>query len=542
MQNKYLTILIIALTLAACHTMPGRQAAQEAPHSADRPAVATHWQQPTQATDSGPPDLEQAPPTRESAPIAAPAYTDVWRRIGDKLYLDRHLHQARVKQKLAWFSRKQAYLDRIAERARPYIYFIVEQLEKRQMPLELALLPVVESAYQPFAYSSSHASGIWQFIPATGRTYGLKQNWWYDGRRDIVASTHAALDYLEKLQAEFKGDWLLALAAYNYGEHNVTRAIRHNQKAGKKTDFWSLRLPRETRHYVPSLLAVAELVAQPQKHRVEWQTIANRPYFAQIDAGEQLDLAIVARLAELSMEEVYTLNPGFNRWATDPAGPHRIIIPLAKKALFEQGLSTLSANDKVSWEYHIIKRGETLGQIAARHHISLAALKRTNNLRGDLIHSGHSLLIPRSQQPLQHYTLSMDSRRYRGLQRGGNGQKYIYKVRKGDTLWDIGRQYGVSVRQLCTWNGMSSRSLLRPGQKLSLWFSEQADQARLRPVSLSQATPIRYTVKRGDSLWLIANRFGVTVMQIEQWNNISKSKHLQPGQTLTLQPRSAKGA
>jgi len=445
MQKRYLSILFIVLTLAACNTTPNRQARPEAIRSVNNTAL-TSAQQPTAQA------IEQAPPAQEAASTTRPVHADVWKRIGTKLSLDRNLQQASVKQKLAWFRRKQAYLDRVSERAGPYLYFIVEQLEKRQMPLDLALLPIVESAYHPFAYSPSHASGIWQFIPATGKAYGLKQNWWYDGRRDIIASTHAALDYLEKLHAEFKGDWLLALAAYNTGERNVARAIKRNQSAGKKTDFWSLRLPRETRNYVPSLLAVAELIAQPQQHQVEWPRIANQPYLALINNNEQLDLAIVAKLAELSLEEVYTLNPGFNRWATPPAGPHQIVIPIEKKDLFEQGLARLSAKDKVSWRRHIIQRGETLGQIAANHQINLNTLKQTNNLRSDLIHTGHS-----------------------------------------------------------TWNRISARSLLRPGQKLSLWFADKG-KARLRPASL------------------------------KQWNNISKNKHLQPGQELTLKTRPAQGA
>lgn len=240
-----------------------------------------------------------------------------------------------MKARIAWYARHQAYLDRVAERATPYLFHIVEEIERRGMPMELALLPIVESAFHPFAYSRSHASGIWQFIPGTGRNYGLKQNWWYDGRRDIVAATDAALRYLDKLNKEFHGNWLHALAAYNTGERNVGRAIKRNRKAGKQTDFWSLRLPRETRGYVPSLLAVAELLAEPEKYGITWQTIENKPYFTQVDIGGQLDLATAAGLADLSMDDLYTLNPAFNRWATAPDGPHHLLVPVGKKnALF----------------------------------------------------------------------------------------------------------------------------------------------------------------------------------------------------------------
>jgi len=217
--------------------------------------------------------------------------TDLWKRIGSGLTLTRNISEKTTASKLAWFTRNQAYLDRVSGRAEPYLYYIVEELEKRNMPLDLALLPIVESAYNPFAYSPSRASGIWQFIPGTGKKYGLTQNWWYDGRRDIVTATDAALNYLQKLHQEFNGDWLLALAAYNSGEGNVGKAIRRNNKAGKPTDFFSLRLPRETRGYVPSLLAVAEIVSNPGKYKITLKPIANTRYFKQVDINSQIDLA-----------------------------------------------------------------------------------------------------------------------------------------------------------------------------------------------------------------------------------------------------------
>ncbi|MGB1800988.1 MAG: transglycosylase SLT domain-containing protein, partial [Gammaproteobacteria bacterium] len=187
-------------------------------------------------------------------------YDDLWVLIQDRLELERHIHKNSVKQKISWFARNQDYLDRVADRAEPYLYHIIQKLEERNMPLDIALLPIVESAFQPFAYSHAHASGIWQFISSTGKRFGLKQNWWYDGRRDIVASTDAALDYLENLHKRFNGNWFHALAAYNSGEGNVERAIRRNKKKGKPTDFWSLKLPRETRNYVPNLLAIAQVL------------------------------------------------------------------------------------------------------------------------------------------------------------------------------------------------------------------------------------------------------------------------------------------
>jgi len=453
---------------------------------------------------------------------------DVWKRIGSGLTLTRNISEKTTASKLAWFARNQAYLDRVSGRAEPYLYYIVEELEKRNMPLDLALLPIIESAYNPFAYSRSRASGIWQFIPGTGRIYGLKQNWWYDGRRDIVAATGAALNYLQKLHQEFNGDWLLALAAYNSGEGNVSKAIKRNKKAGKPTDFFSLRLPRETRGYVPSLLAVAEIVSNPGKYKITLKPITNIRYFKQVDINGQIDLATAGELSELSIEELYTLNPGFNRWATDPEGPHRLLIPVDKVTAFENKLATLSFDDRIKWQQHKIKKGESLGLIATKYRTDVSTLKQVNRLRSNTIRAGHSLLIPTAQKPLKHYSLSLDSRRYKGLKRSGDGQRYVYTIKRGDNLWDIGRHYGISVKQLCAWNGLSSRSILRPGKKLEIWVEEETDKTAKVVHVVSNKTSdgnpqlVSYTVLDGDSLWLISQRFGVSIKQIKKWNSLAK--------------------
>lgn len=534
MRSRRFITIIIALLLTACSTTPQQSALipeeVSPPPSEISPynAVAAH-------PDTPEPEQETKNDTDQVSEV--PLYSDAWDRIRKNLKLSRHTDQRSVKYKLAWFARNQDYLDRVADRATPYLHYILGELEKRNMPLDLALLPIVESAYHPFAYSPSHASGLWQFIPSTGKHYGLKQNWWYDGRRDIVAATTAALDYLEKLHKEFNGDWLLALAAYNSGELNVSRAIKYNKRRNKPTDFWHLRLPRETKGYVPSLLAVAEIVSHPGKHGVTLQSIPDEPYFAVVNTGGQLDLATAAKLANLSMDEVYTLNPGFNRWATDPEGPHYLLIPVERKQQFTEQLAALPEEERVSWKRHVINRGQTLSQIASLYHTDIDTIKRANQIRGNLIRAGHSLLIPSSTLPLKNYTLSLDSRRFAGLKRAdSSGQRYLYTVRRGDTLWDISRHYGVSIRSLCQWNGISPNKLLHPGQKLDLWLAGNKNQnGSTTKVSqnVNQSRTVNYTVKRGDSLWLISRRFGVTVAQLMEWNNLSKSS-LHPGQKLIL--------
>lgn len=538
MLNSPLTVLLlvsVGLLVGACGTttmleQPANadttaRAVTETIPATTRVAVPATPQVVATSTSASEPQISIQPETVASA--------DVWQRIADQLDLSRRLEQKSVQRKLAWYTKKQSYLDRVATRSRPYLYHIVEQVEQRGMPLELALLPIVESAYQPYAYSPSHASGIWQFIPGTGKIYGLKQNWWYDGRRDIVAATRAALDYLEKLHKEFNGDWLLALAAYNTGERNVARAVRRNKAAGKPADFFSLRLPRETRGYVPSLLAVAELVANPKQHKVRWLPIADEPYFVQVDPGQQIDLGIAAELAGLSMDDFYQLNPGYRRWATDPDGPHRLLLPKDRERAFWHNLVRLPEQTLVQRQRYEVRQGDTLGAIAARHNTSVAALRGMNKLRGSLIRPGYPLLIPVSAKPLQHYTMSEDNRQRRRLESAGDGKRFTYTVRRGDTLWDIGRQYGVSVAQLTRWNGISSKQALKPGQRLKLALGKSDRETSADAKTKDLADPFHYTVQRGDSLWKIARKFNVTVRQLLTWNNLRKSS-IYPNQRLTV--------
>ncbi|MGB1110769.1 MAG: transglycosylase SLT domain-containing protein, partial [Gammaproteobacteria bacterium] len=250
---------------------------------------------------------------------------DLWARIRQSYSLGNHDHE-RIDYELKRYAGKNGFFKRIAERADPYLFLIVEEMERNGIPGEVALLPIVESAFKPFAYSHGRASGLWQFISATGLRYGMKQSWWYDGRRDVLASTQGAAKYLNTLKDHFDGNWLLALASYNTGEYRVLREMKKNRQAGKPTDFWNLDLPRETEAYVPRLLAMAKIIADPAKYGIDLPPISNEPKLAVVETGGQLDLAIAADMAGISLDELYRLNPGFNRWATDPDGPHRLLV------------------------------------------------------------------------------------------------------------------------------------------------------------------------------------------------------------------------
>ena len=460
-----------------------------------------------------------------------PEYSDVWHRIRDNLVIHRDLSKKVTRQKLIFYAGKQDYLDRVAERARPYLFYIVEELEKRNMPLDLALLPIVESAYQPFAYSRSRASGLWQFIPSTGRIYGLKQNWWYDGRRDIIAATDAALTYLQKLHQDFNGDWLLALAAYNAGEHGIARAMERNRNAGISTDFWSLNLKKETRHYVPSLLAIAEIVANPQRYNIQLAPIANNSYFTIVDIGGQIDLSTVSELTGMTLDELRVLNPGINKWATDPDGPHHLLVPDEHADEFVRKLAALPADQRVKYQIHQINPGDSLGKIARQYRTDITAIKRANKLRSNLIRAGHTLVIPAPKHPEDQ-----DSNKYavnnNAISNSTHTSQHV--IQQGDTLWNISRDYGVTVEQLCAWNGIDRNHTLSPGTILRVSRNSPAEFIQVVAHKQPDTRQVAYTVQPGDSLWKISRRFNVSVEQLQKWNGIQNTSAIRPGQILDI--------
>ncbi len=291
------------------------------------------------------------------------AYSDVWQRVKSQFTFDIPDNR-RVASQKNWYLKHPSYMERVTKRATPYIFFIVEELEKNNLPLELALLPIVESAFDPFAYSHGRASGMWQFIPGTGKSFGLKQNWWYDGRRDVYHSTLAAMKFLKYLHKRFDGNWLYALAAYNSGEGNVRKAIRRNKNNNRPVDFWNLKLPKETKAYVPKLLALADLLKNSDNYQLTWTPIDNLPYFDKVDTESQIDLSLAAALADLSMDEFYQLNPAYNHWATSPKGPHNIVLPIENISTFKDNLKIIPKDQRISYKKYTIKNGDSLIKIA----------------------------------------------------------------------------------------------------------------------------------------------------------------------------------
>jgi len=466
-------------------------------------------------------------------------------RVRKNFKLDLKLENRRITNQLNWYIRNPNYLDRTFKRSARYMYFIVEEILKRDLPMELALLPFVESAYDPFAYSHGRASGLWQFIPGTGKIYGLNQSWWYDGRRDVPASTKAALDYLSYLNKRFDGDWLHALAAYNSGSGRVSKAIRKNKKLGKKTDFWSLKLPKETKAYVPKLLALSKLVLNPEGYGSVLPPIPDQPYFKIVKTGAQIDLAQAATLAGIDINEIYKLNPGFNQWASSPLGPHRLLIPINKADDFTINLKTLPPKKRLNWNRYSVRSGDSLSVIAKKFNTTPTLIKQVNHLKSNMIRVKQKLLIPIASKGKSYYDLSQQNRlssKQSNLKGSKGSTKLYHTVKAGDTIWDLALKHKVGVRSLAKWNGMAPRDVLKPGKKLLIWSKANKNSVTSTATKLpapfakkrDMIKRIGYRVRKGDSLAKIANKFSVSINNLIVWNKLNKKKYLQPGQKLTI--------
>jgi membrane-bound lytic murein transglycosylase D len=458
-------------------------------------------------------------------------YDDLFDRMRAGFALD-EVQEPAIDQQLSWFEHNPDYLERVFQRGQRYMYHVVTEVEARGMPLEFALLPVVESAYEPFAYSVSRAAGLWQFIPDTGRRFGLKQDWWYDGRRDVIESTRAALDYLQALHDQFDGDWLLAIAAYNVGENTVQRELDYNRAHGKPTDFWHLKLPAETRAYVPKLLAMKRLMAEPERYGLEFAVIPNEPYFAVIDTNSQIDLKIAAQLAGTAYDELVALNPGYNRWATDPDGPHRMLVPIDNADGFETALQTLLPDDRVRFAVHEVARRETLAMIAKQYGVSAAVITKINELKGGKVTAGESLKIPEISGELTDKVLLAASRvdRPQSDLGGRRLRQIVYRVRAGETLSSIARQHGIPVSTLARLNNLGTADSLVKGQRLVI----KASARRYRDEGGEPGRRVLYTVRRGDTVYSISRQFQVTVPKLKSWNGLNQNHQIRAGQRLVM--------
>jgi len=530
-----LAIVVLGLALAGCATTPSDS------EYSSLPPAPRHGRGP--APDAPAPNSQAAkpPPMKPVAQLPSNEYADLLDRIraGFKLQDVEHWQ---VDKQVQYYAARQDLLDRSLARGARYMHHIVTEIEKRGLPMELALLPIVESAFNPVAYSRSRASGLWQFIPSTGKHYGLEQNWWMDERRDVIEATSAALTYLDYLNRYFQGDWLLAIAAYNGGEGGVGRAVKRSVGNGRGGDFFSLDLVTETREYVPKLLALRRLVGNPEAYGLRFASIPNEPYFTIVEPGRQVRLDEVAELAGVPKEEVLALNPAFNRMSTPPHGPHRVLLPIEAAGTYAQAVTDgrQPTVRQATVVYHSVRRGENLSSIARRYGVSTAELRAANSLSGSTIQPGQQLLVPVAGGSVAGGAAlaSAEARADLGNQlperqaAAAPRKPTRHLVKPGDSLWSVARLHGVSVPELAAENGISSKSQLNTGQSLRI---PRGGSSNTRLAARDgDAVRTTYLVRRGDTLSGIARRFDVSVQQIKDWNQLPSSNSVKAGQRLVV--------
>jgi len=446
---------------------------------------------------------------------------NVWDVLRDQLSLNHEVTQAEVQTQIRWIVSHPSYIHKLARQSEPYIYHVLTEIKKRKLPGELALIPMIESSYDPFAYSGAGAAGLWQLMPGTGTDLGLKQDWWYDGRRSIGPSTNAALNYLAYLHNFFDGDWVLAFAAYDSGEGTMAKIIKNSGQRGPKIHFWSLNVPQETRAYIPRLLALAEVIKNPTRYRVQLPEIPHVPYFEEVNIGSQIDLTHAAKLAGISYKALIKLNPGFNRWATAPYHPYKLLIPADKVDDFSRNLASVPIEDRVSWTRHQVSAGDNLMIIAQKYHTTVNLIKELNQLKSNSVRKGQYVLIPSGKKPLETVKLTPSSTKKSTPLIALKQYKVIHIVQKNESFSQLQKKYNVSLKDILAWNHLNTKQPLHSGQQLTIW-------KRNNP-------PLEtYIVKSGDTLSTIALRNNTKTSTLAKLNPSVNASHLRPGQTLRM--------
>ena len=489
-----LLLLAVPLALAACGSVPLTR-------SLDLVEVTPVAAPKVVAVDIVPQEILQA--EIGNVDVSGRAPVDLWQRMRNGFAIPT-LATAAAQDKTTWYAARPDYLRRSFERARPFLFHIVEEIEKRGMPTELALLPLVESAYNPRAVSPAQAAGMWQFIPSTGKRFNLQQDWWRDDRRDVLASTTAALDYLQTLYTMF-GDWQLALAAYNWGEGAVSRAIEKARAKGEPTDYASLRMPAETAGYVPKLQAIKNIVMRPELFAMSLPDVPNAPYLGTVVKTRDIDVKMAARLAEMPVEDFIALNPSHNRPVIPGANRPVLVLPADKVETFKSNLQSQQDNPLSTWQTYLLKAGETLDRIAARFGMDVTALKSINGISGrSRVGAGHTLLVQRPDETAQAQLQPSNIDRA-AVEAEEKTVRTSHTVARGDTLMAISRKFSLAVADIKRWNKLTGDTL-RPGQKLTLETSAAAPKgpnittAALRAPALNikaKAAPKGRQITRG---------------------------------------------
>lgn len=556
--------------------MPPRRGRRVAATAALALLVAGCATEPPHSTRSTPlpsePPVDRPSPEPTPKPIAIPEASaahadyvpqawrdpsaDLWAQVRDELSLHPHAKRRDVRQWTQYYATHQGHVDASLERAQPYLWHVVQEIDARDLPGELALLPIVESGYNASARSYVGASGLWQFMPGTADHVGLARDWWYDGRNDVIASTDAALDYLEMLLARYDGDWLLALAAYNAGPGRVDSALERAAAESIPPDYWRLELPRETTEYVPKLLAIRRILVSPRRFGITWPSLDNEARTRAVTLSKQVEISVAADMLNMSETALRRLNPGMRRWASTPDGGRTLLVPADKAAAFSRQLAAAEPSELIHRRTHTVRRGEILGRIANAYRVSVPALRQANHLTGDRIRAGQTLQIPQTgdappAEPTQSYvvqsgdTLWDIAHRYNvavpALQRANPDVGTLragasltipgaatppapttHVVQHGESLWSIADANDVAIADLRRWNRLEPEAELQPGRELA--------------VDGAAPLPDFYEVESGDSLWSIASRFSMRVTTLRSLNDMSSNSTIQPGQRLRLQP------
>lgn len=577
---SFLVSLAPATSSADSSSVGSSLGSNKAP-SLSEDAVAASANTATAATDIV---IEKTPAIRQDD-------ADLWQRIRRGFAMD-PLASPMVEEREQWYAARPDYIRRFVERGSKYMHHIVEEVERRNMPTEIVLLPIIESAFNPQAHSTAAASGMWQFIPSTGKHFGLKQDWMADHRRDVLRSTDAALDYLQKLHGMFNS-WELALAAYNCGEGCVGRAIAANKKAGLATDFLSLNLPNETKLYVPKLIAVKNIVLSPANYGIELNSVSNQPYFIKVAAPEKMDVKLAARLAEMPEADFAALNPAFNKPVASGAG--YFLVPTELAETFKTNLDIYRSlnGPMVSWQTVTAKQGESIDRVAKRYGMTGSYLRATN--RGLKERKGKFTQSVTFMVPMSHQAKMIDQTLDKkvalrpagisvakvatspeiitanlapepGAVTSPASIPYDYQVQSGDTLFAIAKRYGLTVDAVKKINNLRDNQvqlgqvlklidLSMPGDTAPVTVADAnlklasgaATASSVAIVTTAKAAPLRstmkvsapakpknYTVRSGDTLVAIADKFDVDLDDLLRWNKLSKKGLIKPGAKLRV--------
>ncbi|MEY3611161.1 MAG: Membrane-bound lytic murein transglycosylase precursor [Pseudomonadota bacterium] len=502
-------VLLLAAVVSGCATSvptpPAEPPPMERLPAATAPAETT---QPAPVTDPVSPsapavtpmDAEQPGALKPHAIVGLQEPIDIWERIRRGFAMP-DLDNDLVRNREQWYASRPDYMLRMTERSRPYLFYIVEELERRKMPTELALLPFIESAFNPQAVSSAKAAGMWQFMPATGKFFDLKQNLFRDERRDVLESTRAALDYLQKLYTLF-GDWHLALAAYNWGEGSVGRALARNKAQGLPQTYSDLRMPNETRYYVPKLQAVKNIVAQPEAFNTELPPIQNHPFFKSVPIERDIDVAIAAKLANVSLEDFKALNPAMNRPVILAAGTPQILLPWDNAKVFENNLQARPDRRLSSWTAWQAPRTMKAEEAAKQVGMSAEQLRSVNGIPARmLIKAGSTLLVPRQGQLDNDVTEHLADNGTLLLAPEVVLRKILVKARSGDTLSRLASRHGVTAANVADWNRLKPNAALSGGQTLAIYVPAKASRtaaktAPRRVVAQRSKPPVKASASR----------------------------------------------